>query len=199
MTLEVWTTPILSGFCGWPWPCCGCAGVSGKSASTRSNVRHCQNTGVGSPFARRPGLWRQYLGSRLVNHLNRGEILQIQGAIDSHQIWREDVTSVEHDIGRRYNKWERIRVNGVGFVSAPGAVEPVFTNAQSPPVELRDGMLVRISYVENIPEQEHQRRIVRFEVTGEAASSCPARLDGVVSGGSLGRKLSILFRLNFSR
>lgn len=100
---------------------------------------------------------------RLAKQLAAGEARVVEGPVVAHQIWREDVTNPKKDTTRRYRRWETITVGGVQFIWSPGAQEPAFTNAQTPEVDFHDGLYVRIAYVEDVPDQAHQRRILRLE------------------------------------
>ena len=124
---------------------------------------------------------------RLAAHLEEGSVLRVEGPVTDHQIWREDVTDIRRDIGRRYNRWETIIVLGVRFTWTPGAQEPAFTNAMTPPLDFMDGTPLRIAYVEDVPDDAHQRRIVRLEV-GEGSTEGPlpnAPFHSVAPGGRL--------------
>jgi hypothetical protein len=100
---------------------------------------------------------------RLAKQLTAGEARVVAGPVVAHQIWREDVTNPKKDTTRRYRRWETITVDGIQFIWSPGAQEAAFTNAQTPPVDFHDGLYVRIAYVEDVPDQAHQRRILRLE------------------------------------
>jgi len=100
---------------------------------------------------------------RLADQLAAGDAKVVEGAVVAHQIWREDVTNPKKDTTRRYRRWETITVGGVQFIWSPGAQEAAFTNAQTPAVDFHDGLFVRIAYVEDVPDQAHQRRILRLE------------------------------------
>ena len=104
---------------------------------------------------------------RLAKQLAAGDAQAVEGPVVAHQIWREDVTNPGKDTARRYRRWETITVGGVQFIWHPGAQEPAFTNAQTPAVDFHDGLYVRLAYVEDVPGQAHQRRILRLE-TAEA-------------------------------
>ncbi|MBX3679936.1 MAG: hypothetical protein KF710_07135 [Rhodocyclaceae bacterium] len=105
---------------------------------------------------------------RLARMLASGEVLSVEGPVSAHQVWREDITNPKKDIGRRYRTWETITVGTTSFIWSPGAVEPAFTNAQLPPVAFRDGLMVRVTYVEDVAGEAHQRRILRLETGPDA-------------------------------
>lgn len=111
--------------------------------------------------------------NRLAAKLASGDVLKVAGPVVGHQIWKQDVTNIKRDIGRSYNYWETIYVGGVAFTWAPGALEAAFTNAKPAAVDLRDGLTVRIHYVEDVPGQAHQRRIVRLEVADTPPPEAP--------------------------
>ncbi|MCB1922484.1 MAG: hypothetical protein KDJ27_01840 [Gammaproteobacteria bacterium] len=100
---------------------------------------------------------------RLADLLDGGAALTVEGPVSAHQIWREDVTNPKTDSARRFRKWETVTVSGVAFIWHPGAREAAFTNAQSPTITFRDGLMVRIAYVEDVANAAHQRRILRVE------------------------------------
>lgn len=111
--------------------------------------------------------------SRLAARLEEGSVLRVEGPVAGHQVWREDITDTRRDIGRRYNRWETIVVTDVRFTWAPGAQAPAFTNALTPPLDFADGTPLRIAYVEDAPDEAHQRRIVRLEVGEAPADALP--------------------------
>jgi hypothetical protein len=113
--------------------------------------------------------------NRLAGKLAAVEVLQVEGPVSEHQRWRQDITR-PRDSSRKYQNWETMIVGGVRFTWAPGADEPAFTNAQEPPLAIADGLPLRVSYVEDIADQAHQRRIVRLEV-GDAPAH-PVSRDG---------------------
>lgn len=137
----------------------------------------------------------QWDQDRLTVRLAEGSVLQVEGPVAEHQIWKEDVTDTRRDIGRRYNHWETVIVAGVRFTWTPGAQSPSFSNALSPPLALEDGTLLRITYVEDVAGEAHQRRILRLEL-GEGPPAAlppaapglpPAPFPSVAPGGRLPR------------
>ena len=108
---------------------------------------------------------------RLVARLKSGDVLQAQGAVTAHQKWRQDAGTSSGSSARRYNHWETITVGGVAFTWSPGEQQAAFSNAQTPPLALQDGLMLRIHYVEDVAGQAHERRILRLEVQGGAAAS----------------------------
>jgi hypothetical protein len=110
---------------------------------------------------------------RLATRLEEGSVLRVEGPASGHQLWREDVTDIRRDIGRRYNHWETVMVGGVRFTWAPGAQEPAFTNALTPPLDFPDGTPLRITYVEDVADEAHQRRILRLEAGDAPAEARP--------------------------
>jgi len=112
-------------------------------------------------FACGVGTWDRW---RLANRLAEGSVMQVQGMVTGHAVWRDEVSRAPGETMRRYNHWERVEVGGVSFIWTPGAHEAAFTNAQTPPLQIQDGLTMRIAYVEDVPGQAHQRRIVRLEV-----------------------------------
>jgi len=113
---------------------------------------------------------------RLIGRLSGGDYLIAEGLIANHQLWEQELARGK-DSRRRYQRWEIVYVAGIAFIWSPGAQEPAFTNAQQPPIDIRDGMPVRISYVEDVAGEAHQRRILRWEVaepdTGLQSSFTP--------------------------
>lgn len=103
---------------------------------------------------------------RLVARLKSGDVLQTQGAATAHQKWRQDIGTSSNSSTRRYNHWETVTVGGVAFTWSPGEQQAAFSNAQTPPLALQDGLMLRISYVEDVAGQAHERRILRLEVQG---------------------------------
>ena len=101
--------------------------------------------------------------NRLAAHLAAGEVQTVDGAVFAHARWREDITDSRRDSTRRYRHWERVVVGGVTFIWPPGAQQPGFTNAQTPPLDLHDGQWLRITWVEDVADEASQRRIVKLE------------------------------------
>ncbi|WP_374336848.1 hypothetical protein [Methyloversatilis sp.] len=101
--------------------------------------------------------------NRLASHLAAGRVLTVEGPVFAHAQWREDITYPGQGGPRRYQNWERIVVGGITFIWAPGAHEAAFTNAQTPPLALRDGLWLRVTWVEDAPDEATQRRIVKLE------------------------------------
>ncbi|WP_018413301.1 hypothetical protein [Methyloversatilis thermotolerans] len=103
--------------------------------------------------------------NRLTAALETGAVQQVAGAIRHHAVWREDVTPAGSGPGatRHYRNWERISVGGVDFIWTPGADQAGFTHAPSPPLDIRDGLWLRVTYVEDAPDEATQRRIVKLE------------------------------------
>lgn len=113
------------------------------------------------------GVWDQ---QRLAARLRSGNVLQVQGAVSAHQQWRQDVGSSSNSSARRYTNFETITVGGVAFIWSPGELQAAFSNAQTPPLALKDGLTLRVSYVEDVPGKAHERRILRLEVQGAGAA-----------------------------
>lgn len=112
-------------------------------------------------FAYGVGTWDRW---RLANRLAEGSPLQAQGLVTGHAVWRDEVSRAPGETLRRFNHWERVEVGGVSFIWTPGAHEAGFTNAQTPALQIQDGLLMRIAYVEDVAGEAHQRRILRLEV-----------------------------------
>lgn len=116
---------------------------------------------------------------RLTARLEEGRVLRVEGPASGHQSWREDITDTRRDIGRRYKHWETVIVDGVRFTWAPGAQEPAFTNALTPPLAFPDGTPLRITYVEDVAGEAHQRRILRLEMGDAPAEADPPLATGL--------------------
>lgn len=100
---------------------------------------------------------------RLAEHLVAGRVLTVEGPVFAHAQWREDITRPGQGSVRRFQNWERIVVGGVPFIWLPGAHQASFTNVQTPPLALRDGLWLRVTWVEDAPDEATQRRIVKLE------------------------------------
>ena len=106
--------------------------------------------------------------NRLVTHLRNGEVLTVEGPIHGHQRWRQQRARARGETTYRYDDWETIYVGGVQFSWLYGAQEPAFTNSTEPPITFTDGMMLRVTYVEDVSRESHQRRIVRLETSAHS-------------------------------
>lgn len=103
---------------------------------------------------------------RLSEYLERGEVQTIEGPVYGHQIWREERARRAGE-SQRYNTWETIYVSGVQFTWALDASEAAFTNTGDGKVAFQDGLRVRVRWVEDVPGEAHQRRIVALEIAAD--------------------------------
>lgn len=111
--------------------------------------------------------------NRLADHLVAGRVLTVEGPVFAHAQWREDITHPGQGSTRRFQNWERIVVGGVTFIWSPGAHQAAFTNAQTPPLALRDGLWLRVTWVEDAPDEATQRRIVKLETADPPPDATP--------------------------
>ena len=123
---------------------------------------------------------------RLAELLQRGEVQTVEGFVTGHQIWRQARARSAGE-SQRFNTWETITVGGVQFTWAPDAGEAAFTNRGASKVEFRDGLPARVRWVEDIPGEAHQRRIVSLEVPADyrQAQGHPAPYPSMVDPNTL--------------
>lgn len=114
--------------------------------------------------------WDQH---RLAGELAAGKVQTVEGPVSAHVKWRQDITNVRSDTQRRYRNWERVVVGGVTFIWEPGAMQPGFTNALSPPLDLQDGVWLRLTWVEDVPDEPSQRRIVKLDLGDAPPGATP--------------------------
>ena len=116
-------------------------------------------------------LWDHH---RLVAELQGGRAQVAEGAVVSHSV--ELVRRRRHDSMTRYDSytWEAFRVGEVAFGFYRGSSPVGFINGDADRIDLHDGMVVRVHYVEDVPGDFAQRRIVRLEVARIDTAS-PAR------------------------
>jgi hypothetical protein len=105
----------------------------------------------------------QWDRQRLAALLERGEVQTVEGFVSGHQVWRQERARSPGET-QRYNTWETITVGTVQFTWALDAAEAAFTNAGEGKVAFRDGMPARVHWVEDVPGEAHQRRIVMLEI-----------------------------------
>jgi hypothetical protein len=103
---------------------------------------------------------------RLAERLERGEVQTVEGFVTGHQIWRQ-ARARKAGESQRFNTWETLSVGGVQFTWAPDAGEAAFTNSGANKVDFRDGLPARVRWVEDIPGEAHQRRIVSLEIPAD--------------------------------
>lgn len=113
--------------------------------------------------------------NRLADHPAAGRVLTVEGPVFAHAQWREDITHPGLGSGstRRVQNWERIVVGGVTFIWSLGAHQAAFTNAQTPPLALRDGLWLRVTWVEDAPDETTQRRSVKLETADPPPDATP--------------------------
>ena len=116
-------------------------------------------------------LWDHH---RLLAELEAGRAQVAEGPIASHTV--ELVRRRQHNNFHRYDSstWEAFRVADVAFGFYRGSSPVGFINSDADRVELRDGMTVRVHYVEDVPGDFAQRRILRLEVA-RVATAAPGR------------------------
>ncbi len=103
---------------------------------------------------------------RLAGRLERGEVQTVEGFVSGHQIWRQERARSAGE-SQRFNTWETITVGGVQFTWGTDVGEAAFTNGGANKVDLRDGLPARVRWVEDVPGEAHQRRIVSLEISAD--------------------------------
>ena len=110
---------------------------------------------------------------RLVAELQAGRALVAEGTVVSHTV--ERVSRRRHNAaGYDTSTWEAFRVGDVAFGFYRGTSPVGFRNAEPERLELHDGMKLRVHYVEDVPGEFAQRRIVLLEVA-RMATAAPGR------------------------
>lgn len=104
-------------------------------------------------------LWDHH---RLLAEYNAGRARVVEGTVSSHRV---EQVATRRASGSGYDRstWESFEVAGVAFAfdRSPSAVG--FRNQFERPVELHDGQRLRVHFVEDVPGDRTQRRIVRLE------------------------------------
>lgn len=104
---------------------------------------------------------------RLVNKLQAGQALVAEGEVQAYALQH----TVEYNAtSKRYDRstWERFHVGGVAFVYQRGGGVG-FHNSAEPPLQISDGLRLRLHYVEDVEGDRSQRRILRLERICSAA------------------------------
>jgi hypothetical protein len=104
--------------------------------------------------------WDQH---RLAARLERGEVQTVEGFVSGHQIWRQARARSAGET-QRFDTWETITVGGVQFTWSHDTGQAAFANGGTRAVAFRDGLPARVRWVEDVPGQAHQRRIVSLEI-----------------------------------
>jgi hypothetical protein len=102
------------------------------------------------------GVGYKYEQRRLAS---RTDFRIVEGPIEG--LWSQRVRRSGNN--RSYSQWEGFRVNGVAFSYARDVEQNYFHNGGSRAIELRDGMVVRVQYLENPDDGKPRNDIVRFE------------------------------------
>ena len=105
-------------------------------------------------------LWDHH---RLVEHLRAGRCLVVEGEVGSHSVERVKSKNVRSG-GYNTSTWEAFYVADVAFGFYRGRTPVGFLNGGKTPIDLHDGMRIRIHYFEDVPGQFDHRRIVRLEI-----------------------------------
>jgi hypothetical protein len=105
---------------------------------------------------------------RLSGRLARGETLVAEGEVSGHFV---DTTRTRvPDSGKnsswqmRTSTWEGFRVGDTEFGYHRGMTHVGFLNGDDPPLEISDGMRMRLTYVIDALGGHHEQRILRVEV-----------------------------------
>lgn len=100
---------------------------------------------------------------RLLQALQSGQVKTTQGELSGY--WNREAVLADSQ-GKPAQKlvWENFTVGGVLFGYYRDHAQPGFRNADTPPVELVEGLPLRISYLEDTPGDVSQRRILRLEI-----------------------------------
>lgn len=101
--------------------------------------------------------------NRLVAEFNAGRAHVVEGVVVGHRI---DVTHTRRSSGSGYDRhvWEVFLVGDVAFgYRTNGAGRVGFSNGTAEPIDIRDGQRLRVHYVEDVPGEYTERRIVRLE------------------------------------
>lgn len=104
-------------------------------------------------------LWDHH---RLLAEYNAGRALVVEGVLSGHRV-EEVATRRPNGSGYDRRNWESFAVAEVAFAFDRGPSPVGFRNQFDAPVDLRDGQRLRVHYVEDVPGDRTQRRIVRLE------------------------------------
>jgi hypothetical protein len=102
------------------------------------------------------GLAYQYEQRRMAS---RTDVRTVEGPVEG--LWTQQVR--QGGSNKSYVQWEGFRVNGVAFSYARSVEQNYFHNGGSRAVDLKDGMVVRVRYLENPEDGKPRNDIVRFE------------------------------------
>jgi hypothetical protein len=107
---------------------------------------------------------------RLVGKLQAGQALVAEGEVQAYALQE---TAVYNTTSKRYDRstWESFHVGGVAFVYQRSGGGAGFHNGAEPPLQISDGLRLRLHYVEDIEGDRSQRRILRLERFCAAACS----------------------------
>lgn len=97
---------------------------------------------------------------RLAAALQSGRFQVAEGVVRGYWVRRADKDLA----GGESVVWENFTVDGVLFGYYRDHAQPGFRNAQTPPLQLRDGLPLRIAYLEDSGKTGSQPRILRLEV-----------------------------------
>lgn len=98
---------------------------------------------------------------RMLAALRHRQVKVVEGALRGY--WNRPA---ESEVGgkREWLLWENFTVDGVLFGYYRGQSQPGFSNAAKPNVEFKDGMQLRIAYLEDDAGELNRRRILRLEI-----------------------------------
>ena len=102
------------------------------------------------------GFGYQYEQRRLAA---RADFRTVEGPIEG--LWTQQVRRA--GTGRSYWQWEGFRVNGVPFSYVRNAEQNYFHNGGSRAIDVRNGMVVRVRYLERTEDGKARNDIVRLE------------------------------------
>ncbi len=100
---------------------------------------------------------------RLVGKLQAGQARVAEGEVQGYALQH---TAAYNTTSKRYDRstWESFHVGGVAFVYRRGGGGGAgFHNSGEPPLQISDGLRLRLHYVEDVEGDRSQRRILRLE------------------------------------
>lgn len=108
-------------------------------------------------------LWDHH---RLLAEFNAGRALVVEGVVFGHSVQvthSRRTDSKGSTTGYNRHHWEVFRVGEVAFGYEMSHGRVGFANTESQRVEIKDGQRLRVHYVDDVPGDFTQRRIVRLE------------------------------------
>ncbi|HET8708391.1 MAG TPA: hypothetical protein VFM46_18935 [Pseudomonadales bacterium] len=170
------------GFHGWPFLVAtfalafGALGLMARARLNGANPLAARSLFVFSILFADFSIAMPYLEySRLTAALAHGEAQVANGFISHHEV-RPRVQFGQLAIGKLTGELQSFSVNGVNFDWAFSGLGTGLLGGADQALALRDGQVLRVTYVEDGEGSFKQRRILRLEVADATADTSIARL-----------------------